>query len=166
MRFIPLKKEPSNYCKCSTFASALLHLFFNSSSVSLVEGERKNISCPRAQGILATPLLKGAVHERLRTKSRKNGLLPALSATCLHYFNPSPLSVWTHHSFFPKKCRRPHLKTPPNYLNPSPLSVRTHHKFQKIWSFFAKKCRCPHLKTPSALVHTGQTPFSPDWGHL
>jgi len=33
MHFIPLKKEPSNYSKCSAFASsALLHLFFNSNS--------------------------------------------------------------------------------------------------------------------------------------
>jgi len=40
MRFIPLKKEPSNYSKYSIFAfSALLHLFFNSNSISFVEGE-------------------------------------------------------------------------------------------------------------------------------
>jgi len=58
MYFIPLKKEPSNYSKCPTFDSpALLHLFFNSNSVCLVEGGRKNISCPRAQGTLATPLI-------------------------------------------------------------------------------------------------------------
>jgi len=55
---IPLTKEPSNYCKCSTFASsALLHLIFNSNSLSFVERGRKNISCSRAQGTLATPLL-------------------------------------------------------------------------------------------------------------
>jgi len=61
MHFIPLKKEPSNYSKYSAFASfALLHLFFNSNSVNFVEGggRRKNISCPRAQGTLATPLFK------------------------------------------------------------------------------------------------------------
>jgi len=52
------KKEASNCCKCSAFASStLLHLFFTSNSVSLVEGERKNISCPKAQGTLATPLM-------------------------------------------------------------------------------------------------------------
>jgi len=57
MHFIPLKKETSNYSKCSAFASfALLHLFFNLNSVSFVERGRKNISCPRAQGTLATPL--------------------------------------------------------------------------------------------------------------
>jgi len=38
MRFIPLKKESSNYSKCFAFA-LLLHLFFNSNSVSFVEGE-------------------------------------------------------------------------------------------------------------------------------
>jgi len=58
MHFIPLKKETSNYCKCSSFgSSALLHLFFNSNSVSFAEGGRKNISCSRAQGTLATPLV-------------------------------------------------------------------------------------------------------------
>jgi len=57
MHFIPLKKKPSNYNKCSAFASyALLHLSFNSNSVNFIEGGRKNISCPRAQGTLATPL--------------------------------------------------------------------------------------------------------------
>jgi len=44
MHFIPLKKEPSNCSK------------FNLNSVIFVEGEHKNISCPRAQGTLATPL--------------------------------------------------------------------------------------------------------------
>jgi len=58
MRFIPIKKETSNYSNCSAFASsALLHLLFNSNSVSFVEGERKNIFCPRAQGTLATLLV-------------------------------------------------------------------------------------------------------------
>jgi len=56
MHFIPLKKETSIY-RCSAFASSvLLHLFFNSNSVSFVEGRRENISCPGAQGTLATPL--------------------------------------------------------------------------------------------------------------
>jgi len=51
MRFIPLKQEPNNYSKCSAFASyALLHLSFNLNFVSFVEGGRKNISCPKAQG--------------------------------------------------------------------------------------------------------------------
>jgi len=51
-------KKTSNYRKYSAFASsALLHLFFNSNSVIFVEGGRKNISCPRAHGTLATPLL-------------------------------------------------------------------------------------------------------------
>jgi len=45
------------YSKCSVFASfALLHLFFTSNSVVFVDRERKIISCPRAQGTLATPL--------------------------------------------------------------------------------------------------------------
>jgi len=34
----------------------LLHLSFNSNSVSFVERGRKYISCSRAQGTLATPL--------------------------------------------------------------------------------------------------------------
>jgi len=61
MHFIPLKKETSNYSKCSAFTSfALFHpFFFNSNSVSFVEGGRKNISCSRAQGSLATPLVMG-----------------------------------------------------------------------------------------------------------
>jgi len=55
--FYSAEKETGNYYKCSAFASfALLHLFFNSNSVSFVEGGHKNISCPRAQGTLATPL--------------------------------------------------------------------------------------------------------------
>jgi len=50
-------KKKRNYCKCSAFAScALLHLLFNSNSVSFAEGRRKNISCPTAQGTLAAPL--------------------------------------------------------------------------------------------------------------
>jgi len=57
MHSIPLKKEPNNYSKFSVFASsALLQLFFNSNSVSFVEEGRKNISCSRTQGTLATLL--------------------------------------------------------------------------------------------------------------
>jgi len=49
--FYSTEKETSNYYECSAFASsALLHIFLNSNSVSFVEGGRKNISCPRAQG--------------------------------------------------------------------------------------------------------------------
>jgi len=55
--FYSAQKKTSNYSKCSAFASsALLHLFFNTNFVSFVEGGRKNISCPKAQGTLATPL--------------------------------------------------------------------------------------------------------------
>jgi len=44
MHFIPIKKKPSNYSKCSAFASsAVLQLFFNLNSVSFVEGGLKNI---------------------------------------------------------------------------------------------------------------------------
>jgi len=57
--YSPLKKEQDNYSKCSAFASsALLHLFFTLNSVVFDDGERKNISCSRAQGTLATPLGK------------------------------------------------------------------------------------------------------------
>jgi len=55
--FYSAKKEPNNYSKCSAFAYfALLHLYFCLNSVSFVEGGRKNIPCPRAQGTQATPL--------------------------------------------------------------------------------------------------------------
>jgi len=55
MRFITYKKN--SYSKCSVFASSvLLYLFLTSNSVVFVDGGRKNISCPRAQGTLATPL--------------------------------------------------------------------------------------------------------------
>jgi len=37
-------------------SSSLLHLFFTSNSVVFVDKGRKSISCPRAQGTLATPL--------------------------------------------------------------------------------------------------------------
>jgi len=37
-------------------SSALLHPFFTSNFVVFVDRGRKNISCPRAQGILATLL--------------------------------------------------------------------------------------------------------------
>jgi len=35
--FYSAEKEPSNYYKCFSFASVLLHLFFNSNTVSFVE---------------------------------------------------------------------------------------------------------------------------------
>jgi len=57
MRFITFKKEQNYYSKCFVFASsALLHLFFTSNSVVFIDRGRKNISCPRAQDTLATPL--------------------------------------------------------------------------------------------------------------
>jgi len=57
MRFITFKKEQNNYSKCSVFASsALFHLVFISNSILFVDRGLKNISCPRAQGTLATPL--------------------------------------------------------------------------------------------------------------
>jgi len=47
MHFILLKKETSNYSKCSAFASsALFHLFFNSKSVSFVEGGARIFFAP------------------------------------------------------------------------------------------------------------------------
>jgi len=47
MRFIPLKKEPSNYSKYFALASsALLHQFCNSNSVSFVEGGREIFLAP------------------------------------------------------------------------------------------------------------------------
>jgi len=68
MNFIPLKKEPSNYNKCSAFASsALLHLSFNLNSVSFIEGGRKNISCLRVEGTLAMPLPIGQI-DSIRAK--------------------------------------------------------------------------------------------------
>jgi len=58
MRFITVKKEQTNSSKCSGFASfALLHLFFISNSVVFGGDGRKNISCPRTHGTLATTLL-------------------------------------------------------------------------------------------------------------
>jgi len=45
-------------------SSALLHLFFTSNSVVFVDGGCKNISCPMAQGTLATPL--GSFHSSLK----------------------------------------------------------------------------------------------------
>jgi len=51
MRFITLLKDQNNYSIRSAFASsALMHLFFTSNSVVFVDGESKNVSCPRAQG--------------------------------------------------------------------------------------------------------------------
>jgi len=65
MRFIAYEKEKNICSKCSTVASfALLHLSFTSNSVVCVDGGRKNVSCPRAQGTLATPL---TVHQQKRT---------------------------------------------------------------------------------------------------
>jgi len=59
MPFITLKKDRNNYSKCCVFSSSvLLHLFFTSNSVIFVDRGRKIIPCPRAQGTLATPLLK------------------------------------------------------------------------------------------------------------
>jgi len=56
MRFILLNKEQKNYSECSGFASsALLQQFFTSNFVVFVAGGHKGISCPRAQGTLATP---------------------------------------------------------------------------------------------------------------
>jgi len=40
-----------------------LHLFFISKSVVFVDRRRKNISCPRAQGTLATPLPTSSARE-------------------------------------------------------------------------------------------------------
>jgi len=40
----------------------ILHLFFTSNSVVFVDGMRNSISCPRAQGTLATPLTPGALN--------------------------------------------------------------------------------------------------------
>jgi len=75
MHFIPLKKEPSIYSKYFAFAyCALLYQFFNSNCVIFVEGGRKNISCPRAQGTQATPLYEegstcaNALYEHLQVK--------------------------------------------------------------------------------------------------
>jgi len=45
--FYSAEKETSNYYKCSAFASsALLHLFFNSNSVSFVEGGARIFLAP------------------------------------------------------------------------------------------------------------------------
>jgi len=56
MRFITLKTEQLQYMFC-------FYLFRNFAPIfhfklfSFYDGERKNISCPRAQGTLATPLV-------------------------------------------------------------------------------------------------------------
>jgi len=51
MHFIPLKKKPSNYSKCSAFASsALLHLYFNSNSASFIEGGAQEYFLPQGAG--------------------------------------------------------------------------------------------------------------------
>jgi len=60
MQFIPLKKEKQQVTTGNVLPLLLPHFFtyfFNSKSVSFVEGRRKNISCPRAQGTLAMQLL-------------------------------------------------------------------------------------------------------------
>jgi len=58
MRFTNLQKEKNNYSKCSVFASfTILHLFFTLNFVIFVDVGRKNISCSRAQGTLATTLI-------------------------------------------------------------------------------------------------------------
>jgi len=51
-------------------SSALLHLFFTSYTPLFLltgEGGRKNISCPRAPGTLAIPLVKGLFAHGLLT---------------------------------------------------------------------------------------------------
>jgi len=74
MHFIPLKKEPSNYSKINVLPLLLphfLHLYFYSNSVSFVEGGRKSISYPRAQGILAPPLQQGHIYSLQKHSSEK-----------------------------------------------------------------------------------------------
>jgi len=79
MHFIQLKKETNNYSKCSAFASsAHLHLFFKSNSVTFVEGGRKNIFCPRAQGNQATPLLECSGPERSKDCNRATAVTTKL----------------------------------------------------------------------------------------
>jgi len=39
----------------------ILQLFFTPNSVTFVDKRRKNISCPRAQGTLATPLIRNEI---------------------------------------------------------------------------------------------------------
>jgi len=59
MRYIPLQNEPNNNKICCDFkviSSVLLHLIFTANFVDFVDGGRKNVSCPRAQDTLATPL--------------------------------------------------------------------------------------------------------------
>jgi len=47
----------NDHSKCSSFSSfTLLHLFFTSNTVIFVDVGGRNISCPRAQGTLATLL--------------------------------------------------------------------------------------------------------------
>jgi len=50
------KKDKMTHACSAVTLSALLHLFFTSSSCRFYDGERKNIACPRVQGTLATPL--------------------------------------------------------------------------------------------------------------
>jgi len=77
MRFITYKREKDNYSTSSAFASfALLRLLFTSNSVVtvLLTGRRKNISCSRTQGIVATPLQVGARASARRPWVRINTL--------------------------------------------------------------------------------------------
>jgi len=93
MHFIPLKKETSNYSKCSAFAfSAFFHLVFTSNSVSFVEGGRKNISCPRAQGTLVTLLVITYYHHQKQEKDDKY-LAPSESPLPRRVGMATPLSL-------------------------------------------------------------------------
>jgi len=57
--FITLKKEQNNSSKmfCFWFFRTLVPIFSLQTLQVFVEGGRKNISCPKAQGTLATPLV-------------------------------------------------------------------------------------------------------------
>jgi len=60
------------YTSRSHFASSkFLHLFFTSNSVVFVDWGLKNVSCPRVQGTLATPLLIRCSMLNLHTKKKK-----------------------------------------------------------------------------------------------
>jgi len=108
--FFPLKKETSNYryCKCSAFTSyAILHLFLNSNSVNFVEGGRKNISFPRVQGTLATPLhvqfLKIAIKAMPDAKKISPLARKVLEVPKRLEINFSTIEVSLHCSFHPEK---------------------------------------------------------------
>jgi len=51
-------KKEHNCSKCSAFTSSAAFALIFHFKLVFVDGGRKNISCPRAQGTLATPLLK------------------------------------------------------------------------------------------------------------